>query len=161
MAASRRPPRNRSVATPPFRHEIERTGAPERDVRLADVDFQLASRAPRAFTRTGWWFELKYDGYRILAERRGKQVRLRYRGGSDPSQQFPEVVESLRALPSDNFILDGEVVVEDSEGHPSFNLLQQRAQRARPPPGASICSPPRDATCAACRSLAAGGCCED
>src|SRR5262249_56244534 len=59
-----------------------------------------------------------------------------YRGGSDPSQQFPEVVESLRALPSDDFILDGEVVVEDSEGRPSFNLLQQRAQRAHPPPGA-------------------------
>jgi len=137
MAASRRPPRNRSVATPPFRRAIEETGAPERDVRLADVDFQLATRAPRAFTRSGWWFELKYDGYRILAERRGRQVRLRYRGGSDPSEQFPEVVESLRSLPSDDFILDGEVVVEDSEGRPSFSLLQQRAQRARPPPGAN------------------------
>jgi bifunctional non-homologous end joining protein LigD len=137
MAASGRPPRNRSVATPPFRRATEQTGAPERDVRLADVDFQLASRAPRAFTRSGWWFELKYDGYRILAERRGRQVRLRYRGGSDPSEQFPEVVESLRSLPSDDFILDGEVVVEDSEGRPSFSLLQQRAQRARPPPGAN------------------------
>jgi bifunctional non-homologous end joining protein LigD len=115
---------------------VEETDAPVRDVRLADVDFQLASRAPRAFTRTGWWFELKYDGYRILAERRGGEVRLRYRGGSDPSAQFPEVVESLRALPSGDFILDGEVVVEDSDGKPSFALLQGRAQAARPPRGA-------------------------
>ena len=136
MAASRRPPRNRSVATPAFRRAVEETGAPPREVRLADVDFQLASRAPRAFTRSGWWFELKYDGYRILAERRGEQVRLRYRGGSDPSAQFPELVEALRALPSDDFILDGELVVEDAEGRPSFSLLQGRAQRARPPRGA-------------------------
>jgi bifunctional non-homologous end joining protein LigD len=136
MAASRRPPRNRSVATSPFRSAVEETDAPVRDVRLADVDFQLASRAPRAFTRTGWWFELKYDGYRILAERRGSEIRLRYRGGSDPSAQFPEVVESLRALPSGDFILDGEVVVEDSDGKPSFALLQGRAQAARPPRGA-------------------------
>src|SRR5512147_3129974 len=119
MPASRRPHRNRSVVTSSFRAAVEHSGAPERDVRLADVDFQLASRAPHAFTRSGWWFELKYDGYRILAERRGKQVRLRYRGGSDPSEQFPEVVAALRALPSDEFILDGEAVVEDSEGHPS------------------------------------------
>src|SRR5215470_7483016 len=135
MAASRRPPRNRSVATPAFRRAVEQTGAPERDVRLADVDFQLASRAPRAFTRTGWWFELKYDGYRILAERRGTEVRLRYRGGSDPSAQFPELVEAIRALPATSFILDGEAVVEDETGRPSFSLLQGRAQRARPPPG--------------------------
>ncbi|MGZ6131336.1 MAG: DNA ligase D [Myxococcaceae bacterium] len=115
---------------------MAQSGAPARAVQLADVDFQLASRVPRAFTRRGWWFELKYDGYRILAERRGDQVRLRYRGGSDPSAQFPEVVEALRALPSGDFILDGEVVVEDADGKPSFSLLQGRAQRARPARGA-------------------------
>src|SRR5215472_1552913 len=121
MAASRRPPRNRSVATPTFRR---------------DVDFQLASRAPRAFTRTGWWFELKYDGYRILAERKGDEVRLRYRGGSDPSAQFPELVAGLHTLPAQHFIVDGEAVVEDSDGRPSFALLQARAQRSQPAPGA-------------------------
>ncbi|MGZ6028604.1 MAG: DNA ligase D [Myxococcaceae bacterium] len=115
---------------------MAQSGAPARTVQLADVDFQLASRVPRAFTRRGWWFELKYDGYRILAERRGDQVRLRDRGGSDPSAQFPEVVEALRALPSGDFILDGEVVVEDADGKPSFSLLQGRAQRARPARGA-------------------------
>ncbi len=109
---------------------MAQSGAPARTVQLADVDFQLASSVPRAFTRRGWWFELKYDGYRILAERRGDEVRLRYRGGSDPSAQFPEVVEALRALPSGDFILDGEVVVEDADGKPSFSLLQGRAQRA-------------------------------
>ena len=137
MAASRRPPRNRSVATPPFRRAIEQTGAPERDVRLADVDFQLASRAPRAFTRSGWWFELKYDGYRILAERRGKQSASATEAEVTPPSSFPR--SSSRSAPCrpTHFILDGEVVVEDSEGRPSFSLLQQRAQRARPPPGAS------------------------
>ena len=121
MAASRRPPRNRSVATSPFRSAIEQTGAPVRDVRLADVDFQLASRAPRAFTRSGWWFELKFDGYRILAERRGKDVRLRYRGGSDPSRQFPEVVESLR---------DAEAILIFGPGE-AHGELKKRLEHAR------------------------------
>src|SRR5262245_22150965 len=113
MAASTRRPRNRSVAPPLLQEALTRSGAPEREVGLADVDFQLAVRAQRPFTRTGWWFELKYDGYRILAERRGTEVRLRYRGGSDPSAQFPELVEAIRALPATSFILDGEAVVED------------------------------------------------
>ncbi|HZX42020.1 MAG TPA: DNA ligase D, partial [Myxococcaceae bacterium] len=136
MPASTRPPRNRSVASSAFRVAVERSGAPRREVQLADVDFQLSTRAPRPFTRSGWWFELKYDGYRILAERRNHQIRLRYRGGSDPSAQFPEVVEALRSLPSGDFILDGELVVEDEGGKPSFALLQGRAQRERPPRGA-------------------------
>jgi len=139
MAASRRRLRNRAEAThtlPALREALEASGAPLRPVGLADVDFQLASRGERPFTRTGWWFELKYDGYRILAERRDREVRLRYRGGSDPSAQFPELVEALRGLPARHFILDGEAVVEDADGRPSFALLQARAQRSRPAPGA-------------------------
>src|SRR5262244_3462487 len=117
MAASRRRPSNRAEATHPFPalgQALAASGAPLRPVGLADVDFQLATRAERPFTRTGWWFELKYDGYRILAERNGDEVRLRYRGGSDPSAQFPELVEALRTLPARHFILDGEAVVEDA-----------------------------------------------
>jgi bifunctional non-homologous end joining protein LigD len=136
MAASTRRPRNRPVAAAPLREALADSGAPQRAVGLADVDFQLATRAPRPFTRTGWWFELKYDGYRILAERRGPQVRLRYRGGGDPSAKFPDLVEALRTLPATDFILDGEAVVEDENGRPSFSLLQTRAQADRPPRGA-------------------------
>ena len=139
MAASRRRPRNRAEAThplPALEAALAASGAPPRTVGLADVDFQLATRAERPFTRTGWWFELKYDGYRILAERNGDEVRLRYRGGSDPSAQFPELVAALRTLPARHFIVDGEAVVEDRDGHPSFALLQARAQRSQPAPGA-------------------------
>ena len=139
MAASRRRPRNRAEAThplPALEEALAASGAPLRTVGLADVDFQLATRADRPFTRTGWWFELKYDGYRILAERNGDEVRLRYRGGSDPSAQFPELVAALRTLPAQHFIVDGEAVVEDADGRPSFALLQARAQRSQPAPNA-------------------------
>src|SRR5262245_15880379 len=139
MAASRRRPRNRAEATHALRalrEALQGSGAPLRPVGLADVDFQLASRGERPFSRTGWWFEVKYDGYRILAERRDAEVRLRYRGGSDPSAQFPELLDALRRLSARHFIIDGEAVVEDAEGRPSFALLQARAQRSRPATGA-------------------------
>jgi len=75
--------------------------------------------------------ELKYDGYRILAEREGGQVRLRYRRGSDATSLYPDVARALRALPFGDLVLDGELVVLDEESRPSFQRLQRRAQQRR------------------------------
>ncbi len=77
-------------------------------------------------------FELKLDGWRVLAERRGTEARLLSRNGNDLSASFPEVVRSLRALPMTNVIIDGEVVTLDDKGHPNFQRLQQRARLRRP-----------------------------
>jgi bifunctional non-homologous end joining protein LigD len=56
---------------------------------------------------------------------------LRFRGGGDASASFPEITRVLAALPYDRIHLDGEVVVLDEEGRPSFSRLQKRARLTR------------------------------
>lgn len=85
----------------------------------------------QAFDDPDWLFEIKYDGYRVLAERRDGRVRLLSRQGNDLSANFPEVAEVIARLPFDPLLLDGEVVVHDAHGLPSFQRLQQRAKLSR------------------------------
>lgn len=64
-------------------------------------------------TGTGWTFEPKYDGMRVIAEVSSRTVRLVTRNGRDKSTQFPELVLALRALArraGRTLLLDGEVV---------------------------------------------------
>jgi len=84
----------------------------------------------RPFSRPGWLFELKYDGFRMLAERRDGEARLLYRSGREATGIFPELARAVAALPFD-LILDGEAVVLDAAGRPAFQLLQRRGQRTR------------------------------
>jgi bifunctional non-homologous end joining protein LigD len=111
--------------------DLERAGAKRRPVRAADVELMLAQVAKAPFSDPGWLFELKYDGYRLLAERQDGRAALRYRSGVDATHLFPDLVRALEALPW-SLILDGEVVVLDAEGRPAFGELQQRVQLRRP-----------------------------
>ena len=63
----------------------------------------LASNHP-PFSRAGWIFVLKYDGYRILADKR----QLLTRNRRDATGWYPEICAALQELPGD-FMLDGEV----------------------------------------------------
>ena len=76
---------------------------------------------PRAF-----WFELKWDGYRILAVKAGRDVRLLSRRQQDWTDSFPEVAAAVAALDCDACVIDGEVCALDDQGMPSFQRLQQR-----------------------------------
>lgn len=87
----------------------------------------LASTAPGPFSRAGWLFELKYDGYRLGVEREASQVRLRYRRGADATALYPELAHALGAWPVNQMVLDGELVAHDAAGLPSFQALQGRA----------------------------------
>jgi len=91
----------------------------------------LATPAEIPFSDAGWLFEPKYDGWRLLASSVGGRPRLRLRGGGDATETFPEVASALGALRCEGLILDGEVVVVDERGRPSFGLLQRRAGRRR------------------------------
>lgn len=93
----------------------------------------LAEVRERPFNRAGWVFELKLDGYRLLAGKEGGTVRLISRNGLDLAATFPEVVKAVAALPAETAVLDGEVVAPDAEGRPSFQLLQQRGKLTRTP----------------------------
>jgi bifunctional non-homologous end joining protein LigD len=70
-----------------------------------------------------WEYQLKFDGYRAIAFKSNRALHLRSRNDKDFSVHYPAVVEGLAKLP-DETVIDGEVIALDSEGKPSFNVLQ-------------------------------------
>ena len=78
-----------------------------------------------------WTFEIKFDGYRCIALKRGREITLFSRNQKMLNKRFPMVVEALASLKGD-FVLDGELVAIDSQGRPSFQLLQNTQSRALP-----------------------------
>lgn len=109
------------------RAELESLGAPRKLVRSDAVKPMLAETREEPFTKAGWLFELKYDGYRIMAAREDDEARLLYRKGNDATAAFPEIARALAALPFGHLILDGEVACLDEQGRPSFQRLQRRS----------------------------------
>lgn len=75
----------------------------------------------------GWLYEIKFDGYRVLAST-GSTARLKSRGGIDATRWFPEVAAAVADLPSGS-VLDGEVCVLDELGRSDFARLHARARR--------------------------------
>ncbi len=115
----------------PVRAELRGLHAPERVVRARDVKVMLAVSRERPFSRAGWVFELKYDGYRMIAGKEGERVVLVSRKGRDITATFPEIARAVGALPFERLVLDGEVVVHDETGMPSFARLQKRGRLTR------------------------------
>ena len=72
-----------------------------------------------------WQYEPKWDGFRCLAFRDGRNVELRSKSGQQLARYFPEVVDSLLNVGADRFVLDGELVIPDGSGL-SFDALLQR-----------------------------------
>jgi bifunctional non-homologous end joining protein LigD len=110
---------------------LARLKAPRRVVRPEEAEPMLAETRERPFTKAGWLFELKLDGYRVRAARDGGEARLITRNGHDIGETFPEIAHALAALPYDGVIFDGELVVPDEGGRPSFQRLQNRARVSR------------------------------
>lgn len=81
-----------------------------------------------------WAFEMKWDGFRALAEIADRRVRLASRSGTDLTATFPELQALAEQVsPEDEpVVLDGEIVALDAGGRPSFRRLQQRANLTRP-----------------------------
>jgi bifunctional non-homologous end joining protein LigD len=91
--------------------------------KLPKISPMLATLIEKPFDREGWFFEIKWDGYRAIAEVVKNSVRLYSRNGNTLSNKFPALIHSLEKLPFDA-VLDGEVVALDSDGRASFQLLQ-------------------------------------
>lgn len=92
-------------------------------MRLPDFEPMLAVSRAEPFDDDGWWFEVKWDGYRAVVGASDGKVRARSRRGLDLIQPFPELASV--EVP-DGVVVDGEIVAFDNEGRPSFSLLQQR-----------------------------------
>ena len=82
----------------------------------------------RVLAESGWMFEVKLDGVRILADKRGDRVSLSYRKIRDATDTYPEIVDAVAQLAEPRLVLDGEVVAFDENGRPDFQLLGRRIQ---------------------------------
>jgi ATP-dependent DNA ligase len=76
-----------------------------------------------------WSYEPKWDGFRCLAFKSGKQVLLQSKAGQPLGRYFPELVNALAELPEKQFVLDGEIVIYSGE-HLSFDDLLLRIHPA-------------------------------
>ena len=83
----------------------------------------LATKAKEIFNKANWIYELKWDGYRAIANIQQGKVDFYSRNGISFKKQFKEIYDCLQEIPHD-VILDGEVVVLDKDGKPQFNKLQ-------------------------------------
>lgn len=84
----------------------------------------LATASDVPFNDKEWVFEIKWDGYRAITEKKDKQIRFYSRNGLTFNELYPEVAHELTKLKKD-CVLDGEIVVLNEEGKPSFQKLQQ------------------------------------
>jgi bifunctional non-homologous end joining protein LigD len=83
----------------------------------------LATPVAEPFDHPDWIFEVKWDGYRAVAEIREDGVSLYSRNGISFNKKFSPIAEALRKFRFDA-VLDGEIVVVDDQGRPDFQALQ-------------------------------------
>lgn len=77
-------------------------------------------------------YELKLDGVRILGQRKGEQVQLKYRKPHALTNSYPDIERALRSLFARDFVIDGEIVAFNERGSPKFQLLAPRIHAKRP-----------------------------
>jgi ATP-dependent DNA ligase len=85
----------------------------------------------KPFTDPDWIYEIKYDGYRMLASVDAGEVRLRFKVGKRVTTLFPEIRRALEQLPGGPHIIDGECCALDELGRSDFNRFRARGQLRR------------------------------
>jgi bifunctional non-homologous end joining protein LigD len=83
----------------------------------------LARLSTQIIDKPDWLYEIKYDGYRIIAQINNGAVKLISRNGNDYTKKFNAISSALSNI-SQSVILDGEVVIENSKGISDFQRLQ-------------------------------------
>jgi bifunctional non-homologous end joining protein LigD len=91
----------------------------------AMIEPQLATLVDHAPSGSDWAYEVKFDGYRLLARIEKGKARLFTRNGLDWSERFPGIAAALGALPAKQLWLDGEACVMDEKGISRFGALQR------------------------------------
>jgi bifunctional non-homologous end joining protein LigD len=91
----------------------------------------LATLSEKPPDSDNWIHEIKFDGYRIQARIDRGKVKLLTRKGLDWAKKFPTVAAAVAKLPVESALVDGELVVEGSDGISSFSLLQQDLKAGR------------------------------
>ena len=94
-----------------------------------DISPMEAKSSPTLPNDGVWQFEPKWDGFRCLVFKHGDHVDLRAKSGKPLGRYFPEAVAALLEICADDFVLDGELVIE-VDGHLAFDALQMRLHPA-------------------------------
>ncbi|MEO6033676.1 MAG: non-homologous end-joining DNA ligase [Verrucomicrobiota bacterium] len=115
---------SRSAAKSPQKKTLETALVRSPDAKVEFVSpmkCRLMKAPPHGVS---WIYEIKFDGFRVVALKRGNEVELLSRSRKDLTQRFPGVAQALQKLPFKSGVIDGEVVALDAEGRSSFQLLQ-------------------------------------
>jgi bifunctional non-homologous end joining protein LigD len=100
--------------------------------RLKFIEPMKAAVAAAPPDNGEWLYEVKFDGFRVLAIKNGKQVELWSRNQKPLNERFPTVVQAIAKLPVKSCMLDGEVCALDEQGRSSFQLLQNQGETDHP-----------------------------
>jgi bifunctional non-homologous end joining protein LigD len=100
---------------------LARTISPKK--KIGSITPMLAQLSDKPFDSKDWIFEIKWDGYRAVAEVNDKKVLLYSRNGLSFLEKYPVVVQELKKL-KHKVILDGEIVVLNENERPDFQKLQ-------------------------------------
>ena len=97
---------------------------------VVSIEPCLPSLAKTPPTGPDWIHEIKHDGFRVMARRDGKKVRLISRKGKDLA------VQAVAALPVHSCVIDGEAIISDATGLAVFSLIRSY----RNGPRATLCA---------------------
>ncbi|MFJ2358292.1 DNA ligase D [Pseudomonas fluorescens] len=129
LAAEQAKPVKKSAAKPRKAASGTLTGA--RKAKLpAQLKPELATLVDSA-PEGQWSYEIKFDGYRIMARIDHDQVQLFTRNGHDWTHKLPQQAQALAELGLESAWLDGEVVVTNERGVPDFQALQNAFEAGR------------------------------
>jgi bifunctional non-homologous end joining protein LigD len=92
----------------------------------------LAKEIDKPFDDKDWLFEIKWDGYRAIAEKNKKIILLYSRNGLSFLSTYPIVADQISIIKED-VVIDGEIVVLNSDGNPDFQLLQHYSENQDKP----------------------------
>jgi bifunctional non-homologous end joining protein LigD len=96
----------------------------EQTIQPTAIKPMLATLVKQPFADHSYLFEVKWDGYRMIAYCQKDKVKLQSRGGEDYTKKYPAISRALISMDLD-CILDGEVVYINPEGRPDFDALQR------------------------------------
>ncbi|WP_460112309.1 DNA ligase D [Pseudomonas sp. H3_D04] len=128
-AAKPKPVKKPARKAPAKQQSAQLTGAHK--ARLPDqLKPELATLVEKA-PPGEWSYEIKFDGYRIMARIDHDEVKLFTRNGHDWTHKLPKQAEALAALGLESAWLDGEMVVANEQGVPDFQALQNAFESNR------------------------------
>src|SRR3974390_3720648 len=85
----------------------------------------LPTSAPQPPSGEMWLHEIKHDGFRVIARKNVKRVKLYSRPGNDLTKRFPLIVETMARLRPQSCTIDGEAVACGPDGIASFELIRR------------------------------------